>query len=68
MMAGTVLHSSGRKYEAERQWGLPPLRIRCAEGTRELDENVNEGKSGSQRRGRADHDDPSVTLPANSSV
>ena len=36
--------------------------------TRDLDENVNEGKSHGQQRGRADHDDPSVILPGNSSI
>ena len=64
-MAGTVLHSSGRKYEAERQWQLGSD---MPKETRELDEDVNEGENHNQRRGRADHDDPSVTLPGNSPV
>lgn len=40
-----------------------PFGFNVAKETRELDENINECKSCSQRAGRADHNDPSVTLP-----
>lgn len=48
--------------------GFRPFGSDMAKETRELDENMNERKGRSQRRGRADHDDPSVTLPRNDSA
>ena len=48
--------------------GFRPFGSDMPKETGELDENVNEGKSRSQRRGRADHDNLSITLARNSSV
>jgi hypothetical protein len=48
--------------------GFGPFGSDMTKETRELDENMNERKSRSQRRGRADHDDPSITLPGNDSA
>jgi hypothetical protein len=43
--------------------GFGPFGFDVTKETRELDQNINERESRNQRCGRADHDDPSVTLP-----